>query len=203
MPAKLGRGIWIFTLLVIAVLSWQWVDDRDVEPEPTQNTIDMAANQSDYYLEDFEIINIGKRQSSGDTTGTGRYLKLTGKSLSHHFIEGYSGIENPSVQLRSNENELWQANAQRGRVSANFDVLDLQGNVELTHNRQQGKPPISVDTESLTIDTTQQLISTDEPVEVVGSGWHYNANNLRAEIDKGVLSLTQGVEAQFDNPKKQ
>ncbi len=201
MPAKLGRGIWIFTLLVIAVISWQWIDDSGVEPTAQNDTIEMAENQSDYYLEDFEIINISNHSNSTNGNANGRYLKLTGKSLSHHYLEGYSGIEQPSVQLRTKGDELWEANAQSGRVSAEFDVLNLQGQVELTHNRTQGKPPIAVDTDSITIDNTARVIDTKDTVKVKGGNWNYKANGMRAEIDTGVLSFTSGVEAQFAIPK--
>ncbi len=202
MPTKLGRGIWIFTLLAIAVLSWQWSDDRNVETLIEADTIEMAENQSDYYLEDFEIINITNPERNNDSKN-GRYMRMVGKSLSHHYLEGYSSIEQPGVQLRTDNNEEWQANALNGQVSANFDVLNLQGEVELTHNRSLGKPPISVDTNSITIDSTARVISTDDTVEVNGSGWNYKANSMRAEIDNGVLSFTSGVEARFANPKNQ
>ena len=202
MPTKLGRGIWIFTLLAIAVLSWQWIDDRNVETLTEADTIEMAENQSDYYLEDFEIVNITNPAGNSDSE-QGRYLRMVGKSLSHHYLEGYSGIEKPSVLLRTDNNEEWQADALNGRVSANFDVLNLQGQVELTHNRITGQPAISVDTNSITIDTTTRVISTEDTVEVYGSGWNYQANSMRADIDNGVLSFNSGVEARFASPKKQ
>ena len=103
MPSKIGTSLLIFALLVIAVISWQWIDDRDVETQVQNNAIEMVETQSDYYLEDFEIVNIANSRNSstdGNTTA-GRYLKITGQSLSHHFIEGYSLINNPTVHLLS------------------------------------------------------------------------------------------------------
>jgi len=86
MPSKLGKSLLTFALLVIAVISWQWIDDREVETQVQNKTIEMVENQSDYYLEDFEIVNIANsRDSTAGTTTAGRYLKITGNSLSHHF----------------------------------------------------------------------------------------------------------------------
>lgn len=223
MPSKLSRGLLIFALLVIAVLSWQWIDDRDVEPQANTDTIEMAETQSDYYLEDFEIINIANSASSPGISGknppAGRHLRITGTSLSHHHIEGYSIIQSPTVRLRSADDVRWQARAATGTISADFDVLDLQGDVELTHNRStplanapdsenQGretssnKGPVTVNTNSISINTSNRTISSNETVQVNGAGWQYNAKTMRAEIDQGTLSFTSGVEAQFANPNK-
>jgi len=206
MPPKLGKSLLIFALLVIAVVSWQWIDDRDTEPTVQSNTIEMVETQSDYYLEDFEIVNVANSHDSASSDSnskiTGRYLKITGQSLSHHHIEGYSLIERPMVQLRSPDGSQWQASALNGTVSANFDVLDLQNDVELTHSETPGQPPVTVNTNSISIDNGKRIISSSETVRVAGRGWQYNANTMHAEMDQGTLSFTSGVEAQFANPNQ-
>jgi len=199
MPSKLGTSLLIFALLVIAVISWQWSDDREVETQAQNNPIKMVETQSDYYLEDFEIINIANSRNS---TTDGRYLKITGQSLSHHFIEGYSLINNPTVHLRSTDGGQWQASALNGTISANFDVLDLQNNVVVTHSEKSDQQAVTVNTNSISIDNGKRTISSSETVKVIGRGWQYNANTMQAEIDQGTLSFTSGVEAQFANPNQ-
>lgn len=207
MPTTLSRSLLIFALLVFAVVSWQWIDDRDAEPQTANDPIQMAETQSDYYLENFEIINISNKTNTAPITTENqpglpadRQLKITGQTLSHHFIEGYSEIQNPIVSLRSKDNGQWHARASSGTVSANFDVLDLLGNVELTHNRSADSSQITVDTNSLSIDTGSRTISSDESVQVEGNGWSYNARSMNAKIDLGILSFTSGVEALFESP---
>ena len=197
MPANFGRGLLVFALMVFAVVSWQWINDRQVQPQTPDNPVTMAETQSDYYLEDFQIVNVSNPQTQGNS---GRRLEVTGESLTHHFLLGHSIIENPSVQLHSQSDDAWNAQARQGTVSAEFDVLDLQGDVEVTHNPASGVAPISVDTQSITIDTTERVIQTEQPVEVTGNGWQYKANGMRAEVENGTLSFTSGVEAQFANP---
>jgi len=199
MPSKLGTSLLIFALLVIAVISWQWSDDREVETQAQNNPIKMVETQSDYYLEDFEIVNIANSRNS---TTDGRYLKITGQSLSHHFIEGYSLINNPTVHLRSTDGGQWQASALNGTISANFDVLDLQNNVVVTHSEKSDQQAVTVNTNSISIDNGKRTISSSETVKVIGRGWQYNANTMQAEIDQGTLSFTSGVEAQFANPNQ-
>ena len=203
MPSTLSKSLLTFALLVIAVVSWQWIDERDVQPRADSNTIQMVETRSDYYLENFEIVNIansGNPTTDGKTIGS--YLKITGQSLSHHYIEGYSLINNPTVHLRSSDGGQWQASASNGTVSANFDVLDLQNNVEIKHNQSRGRSEVTVNTNSISIDNGSRTISSSETVQVNGHGWQYNANTMHAEIDKGTLSFTSGVEAQFANPNQ-
>lgn len=202
MPSKLGGGLLIFALLFLAVFSWQWIEDRNVTPQAQTDPIEMVANQSDYYLEDFEILNITNAEAATPAAATGRQLKITGQSLSHHHIDGHSTIINPTVELRGANNSKWQAQAESGIVSENFDVLDLQGNVELIHNRALQSAPTTVNTDSISIDNSNQTISTDDPVQVIGAGWQYNASTMRAELNQGTLSFTSGVEAQFESPNE-
>jgi len=208
MPKKLSTAILLLLLLIVAVVSWQWVDERNVDPAVQNAPIEMAENQSDYYLEEFEILNVSNEDSSANAA---RNVKITGKSLSHHYIEGYSLIEKPQVVLLTADKEYWQANAARGTVSADFDVLRLRGDVQLTHHEAGDTPgqqldkssAITVDTESLSIDTTQRVIETKDQVVAHGTGWQYTANSMRADIDSGTLSFTSGVEAQYANPNNQ
>ena len=204
MPTKFGRGLWIFALLVVAVLSWQLIDDRNVRSNASNGTIEMAVNESDYYLEDFEIINITNQvqNDSNSGNGSGRYFRITGRTLSHHFPEGHSTIENPSVRMRTPTTEFWHANARTGRMSADFKVLDLNGDVNIKHDRLSDKAPITVDTESIRIDTAKRMMSTEDPVVVKSTGWSYQANSMQAEVDKGILSFTSGVKGQYASDQK-
>lgn len=215
MPSKLSRSLLIFALLVVAVVSWQWIDERGPETTLASDPLEMAQTQSDYYLENFEITNISNKTNVALENNTpentietragmpaDRQLTIAGKSLSHHYIDGNSTINSPIVKLRSADNGQWSARASSGVVSANFDVLDLQGEVRLTHKRTSNDKPVTVNTNAITINTTDKTISSHEPVQVEGEGWRYNASSMNAEIDQGILSFTSGVEAQFESPDK-
>ncbi len=207
MPSSLLRAILIFALLVVAVVSWQWIEDHETEPQVDNNRIEMVERQSDYYLEGFEIINVSNNSVTAASdnaivTGTqaGRQVTITGQSLSHHYSDGYSVIEYPVVRLNSAGEGQWHAKARTGTVSPNFDVLDLLGDVQLTHTKPANDSPITVSTQSLSIDNGNRTLASREPVQVTGNGWQYSAASMEAEIDQGVLSFASGVEAQFESP---
>lgn len=204
---KLVWALPVFILLVVAVVSWQWIDDSSSTTQAESPLLSTAVSQSDYYLEDFEIINISitSNDTGGNKSSAGRRLKLTGRTLSHHHLEGYSTLENPVVQLQNENDDYWMATARRGNVSAEFDVLDLEGAVKLTNNSPadvNNDDSIKIDTESLTIDTSQRTVETDVEVRVLGNGWQYTANSMSALIDDGRLSFQSGVEATFESPNR-
>ena len=59
MPQQLANTFLIFALLVIAVLSWQWLDEDNTVPATTsEHPLEMVANQTDYYLQGFKITNL-------------------------------------------------------------------------------------------------------------------------------------------------
>lgn len=189
MPKRLANTFLIFALMVIAVLSWQWLDDDTVTLSTTDNPIQMAQNETDYYLEDFNITNVNNDK--------GQVYELSGTSLSHYFEKGNSTIEQPIVRVFSNENDYWTGEAKSGNLSADFSVLVLNGDVDLAHHRNNALPQVSVQTQSITIDTAKRQMVSDQPVQITSEKWSFKANQMRADVDNGMLSFNSGVEADY------
>ena len=74
MPRKLANALLILFLLIVAVVSWQWLDDSRPTEQASQSTVPMAENETDYTLEDFVITNVNNHK--------GQVYQLRGKSLS-------------------------------------------------------------------------------------------------------------------------
>lgn len=189
MPKTLASSFLIFALLVIAVLSWQWLDDDAVTTSSSENPIQMAQNQTDYYLENFKITNINNDK--------GQIYELSGNSLSHFIEKGNSAIEYPVMQVFSNDDDYWTGKAQRGNLSADLSVLELSNNVDLAHHRHDSPPLVSVQTQSLTIDTKKRQMTSDQPVQFSSENWSFNANQMRADVDNGMVFFNSGVEANY------
>ncbi len=189
MPRTLANTLLIFTLLVVAVLSWQWLDEDTPAGVDAQNTIQMAKNETDYYLQGFQITNVNNTK--------GQVYELSGNTLSHYFESGESIIEDPSVQVYSNDNDYWTGSARTGNLSADFSVLELTGDVDLAHHRNNDQPEIIVSAESITIDTTKRQISSAQPVNITAAKWSVTANRMRTDVDNGMLSFDSGVEAHY------
>lgn len=189
MPKRLANTFLIFALMVIAVLSWQWLDDDGVTTSTSDNPIQMAQNETDYYLEDFKITNVNNDK--------GQIYELSGTSLSHYFDQGNSSIERPIVRVFSNENDYWTGEAENGDLSADFSVLVLSGDVDLAHHRNNSLPQISVQTQSITINTETRQMTSDKPVQISSEKWSFKANHMQADVDRGMLLFNSGVEADY------
>jgi len=190
MPNTLGRSLWIFGLLVIAVLSWHWLDNSATVLVKDDDPVAISRHQSDYYLEDFFILNVDNEH--------GQVYEITGDTLVHHVTEGNSTIDQPSVQVFNQSKDFWRGNATTGDLSADFNILTLSGSVALSQHRHEGSAPIKIDTESVTIDTDKLTMVATTPVKISSDSWTFEAEKMQADVESGTLSFDTGVEAQYD-----
>lgn len=188
MPRKFANTLLILFLLVVAVVSWQWLDDRDRSELAPESTVAMAINETDYTLEDFVITNVSNTK--------GQVYKLSGKSLSHFVNGSDSIIDQPSVQMSGQEQQVWSGNARTGYLSTDFSQLELVGNVALSHTRKDN-PPVDVKAQTLNIDSASRTMRSDQPVTIDGGQWSFQANQMQADVDNGILQFQSGVEAQY------
>ena len=189
MPKRLANTFLIFALLVIAVLSWQWLDEDTNTATTADDTIQMAQNETDYYLEGFNITNVNNDK--------GQVYELSGRTLSHYFEKGNSKIEYPIVRVFSNKNDFWTGQANTGNLSTDFSVLELSGDVDLAHHRENARPKVSIQTQKLTIDTNTREMTANQAVEISSDSWSFKANQMRADVDNGRLLFNSGVEADY------
>ena len=189
MPKRLANTFLIFALLVIAVLSWQWLEEDTAVTTSQNNPVEMAANQTDYYLEGFKITNVNNEK--------GQVYELSGKTLSHFFETGNSLITEPQVRFFRDDSDYWIGSANKGGLSADFSVLTLAGSVDLAHHRKNAQPLVSVLADSITIDTVRRQMTSEQPVNISSDHWSFQANQMQADVDSGMLSFNSGVEADY------
>lgn len=191
MPRKLANALLILFLLIVAVVSWQWLDDRESPEQTAQSTVTMAENETDYTLEDFVITNVNN--------SNGQVYKLSGESLAHFVNGSPSVINSPTVQMSGEEEQNWSGAARIGYLSADFSVLELTGGVKLSHNRGDNEI-IMVATERLSIDTESRQMTSLDAVDIQGEHWTFQASQMQADLDNGILNFQSGVEANYAVP---
>ena len=188
--------------MVIAVWSWQWLENSPATTSSSDSTLQMAETESDYYLQDFRIVTVD------DTTG--EVFQLSGQSLSHHSVSGNSSIMQPVVTLYGANQTHWQGSAQHGDISADFNQVTLLGSVRLAQfpgvpaadldpatAHSVDKPSVEISSASLKVDTDKQTISTDDPVTIKSDFWSLNANQMRADINDSKLLFDEGMDAEY------
>ncbi|OED40660.1 LPS export ABC transporter periplasmic protein LptC [Chromatiales bacterium (ex Bugula neritina AB1)] len=190
MPKTLFRTLWVFALMVFAALSWQWLEDGRTSIDPAENTVAMAKNQTDYYLEDFNIVNVDNHQ--------GHVYELHGKTLSHYYNGGNSTVEQPIVRVYGAQQQHWQGSADSGEITADFSTLKLTGNVDLYRDRVSDQAPIQLETESITINNADNTMHTSDTVLIKSENWSFRANRMQADVNSGKLAFDTGVEADYE-----
>lgn len=187
--------------MVFAIWSWQWLENTRPASDNNENTLQMAETETDYYLQDFRIVNVDN--------AAGQVYQLSGRSLSHHSKDGNSSISQPLVKVFGANETHWQGSAQHGDISPDFRQLALFGAVKLAQfpslpsdldpalARGIDKATVEISSASVKIDTTKQTISTDDPVTIKSNFWSLNANQMRADINDSKLLFDAGMEAEY------
>lgn len=167
----------------------------------SDSTLKMAETESDYYLQDFRITNVDN--------AAGQVYQLSGQSLSHHSKDGSASISQPAIKVFGANQTHWQGTAQHGDISPDFRQLALFGSVRLAQYPSLpsdldpalahiiDKPAVEMSSASVKIDTTNNTISTDDPVVIKSDHWSLNANQMRADINDSKLLFDAGMDAEY------
>lgn len=195
MLRRLVTRYWL--LLPLLILTVVLIDRVDTSSSvETEDTIDMSATESDYYLSEFTTRRF-------NVEGTVEY-QLEGETLAHYPADDRSQITEPRVELRR-DNVRWFMKSQNGRFDPVPDLITLTGDVTvnrvLPSNDGSGYlGNIVMKTQSLRIANTDNRVETDQEVEIVAPTWQLKATGLRTEIDDGRLQLLSNVVARYQLP---
>ncbi len=195
MLRRLVTRYWL--LLPLLILTVVLIDRVDTSSSvETEDTIDMSATESDYYLSEFTTRRF-------NVEGTVEY-QLEGETLAHYPADDRSQITEPRVELRR-DNVRWFMKSQNGRFDPVPDLITLTGDVTVNRvlpsndgNGYLGN--IVMKTQSLRIANTDNWVETDQEVEIVAPTWQLKATGLRTEIDDGRLQLLSNVVARYQLP---
>jgi len=186
----LSRYWLILPLLILVVIAI----DRIETPETfeVEETIDMRETRSDYYMADFKT---RKYRADGSIEYT-----IQGDTLAHYPDNDRSEIIAPKMQLHR-PGAVWEISSSSGRFDTNPDLFTLQGGV-VVHRTQSDSDPITIKTDSLTVATQSNQVSTDNAIEIVSAHWALKAVGMTSAIDDGTLTLLSSVSATFDVPRE-
>lgn len=189
MLSRLLSHYWLLIPLMIIVVV---VVDRIEAPEvfDVEETIDMSETRSDYYLADFS-------SRKYDDLGQVEYT-VQGETLAHYPISDRSEITGPRIELHR-EGVHWQIQSDNGIFDTNPDLFTLQGDV-LVQRSSADSDPVTIRTNSLTIATESNEVSTDAVIEIIAPAWHLQATGLKSAIDQGKLTLLSEVTGRYEVP---
>lgn len=193
MLMRLISRYWLLVpLLLLAIVIRDWVETTTDTIE-VEDTIDMRAIESDYYLEKFKTHKY-------DTSGNIEYV-VTGETLAHYPIDDRSEITQPSVVMHR-ETSKWKIDSVSGELKKNPAIFTLHGGVIAKREIEDGTP-IIIRTEELKIFADGNELRTDKAIEIVAETWKLRSIGLQSSLDEGKLKLLSTVTGRYEVGNKE
>jgi lipopolysaccharide export system protein LptC len=181
-------GLILTTLaLVLVFLFWRPFSDG-VDDEPVLDTEQLQP--------DFTAEGLFTRIFSAEGTLQHR---IESTRMAHYSVIGLTELTQPTyhstIELSDGGTEQWHVRADKGSYFED-DRLLLEDNVRITN--EDGRSYIqAIETDSLTIDTVTQVISTDDMVLIYGPQFEVRGQGMRANLESQQLELSQHVETLY------
>jgi lipopolysaccharide export system protein LptC len=115
-------------------------------------------DEPDYIVENFSFVRM-------DASGKPRYV-VTGRRLAHLPAGDVSQIEQPVVQSMAPERARMTIHANQARIRHADDQVDLIGNVDVQRPAAPNVQSLRVRTEALTVLPDEEILKTDQAVEM-------------------------------------
>jgi lipopolysaccharide export system protein LptC len=115
-------------------------------------------NEPDYIVENFSFVRM-------DETGKPRYV-VSGRRLAHLPMGDVSTIDKPVMRSMAPERARMTIHANEARIRHEDDQVDLIGNVDVVRLAAPNVQPMRVRTEALTVLPDEEILKTDQAVEM-------------------------------------
>jgi lipopolysaccharide export system protein LptC len=184
--SRLGSalGTWVPTamLVVLAVASSLWLTglgDRQGEIKR------FVSRTPDLTMQEFEVTTMGE---------DGRPLRRLSAAYMAHFSDtGTKELTQPHLIVYREQAEPWHVASERGRVSADNDVLMLLGEVDIWRNSPDGKREIHIETENLRVLPREEYAETDLPVRISTRETLTRGTGMRVYLGESRVQLLSQV----------
>lgn len=120
---------------------------------------------------------------------------LTAKTLTQYDHSPLTKMQQPELEM-ANDKGSWTITSEDSVVKENGDLIVFTDNVN-AHNAQQN---ISLNTEELRFRSDTNIARSPGEVDLEFESGKTRAGALKADLDKGILILEQGVKSEFDAP---
>lgn len=139
-------------------------------------------DNADYYV-------LNARLTSTNPQGQPAYEMTADKVL--YFADGTSGLQQVHAYALGGSSSAWDLRADRGRISADGNRVDLMDNVRM-EGELKGKP-ILVTTQAITVYPDTEQLESAAAVNIKGDIHVTDAVGMRGEFSKRRLELLSNV----------
>ena len=120
---------------------------------------------------------------------------LTAETLTQYDHNPLTEMQQPELEMAKDKGSCTIVSEQ-GLVQENGDLIVFSGDVKARNQQQK----ITLDTQELRFRSDTNIASSPGSVDLEFESGKTRAGALEADLDKGILTLEQGVKSEFDAP---
>ncbi len=132
------------------------------------------------------------------TGADGRALyTLDAAQIQQQPNQGTVDLQQVQLGFHDTSGTQWTARADRGRLTQESGVVQLEGGVRVAGALPDTGEPAEISTEHLSLDTQSQIVTTRDPVTLLVSGRALHAQGLIARLKERHVQLESAVHGSF------
>ena len=180
-------------LLVIGIAFFTSWLLRTLGETPLVKT-DGINREPDYFFNDFVAT---ARNLQGDIT-----YRLEAKRLQHLPYNRSMHLEKPYIELFHNKTKPWQTWAEQGVFYEKRRLVTLTGKVRIHRAADEVNQPVTLLTESLTLDMRDKIAKTSAEVQITSGEDILYATGMLVDLETGRVELHSKVQGKYEVPKQ-
>jgi len=178
MPRKRIQTI---VLCALAALAWQFIQNPAELDVPGPSDTDTLQT----YLRDSEIVRF---DSSGNAIDS-----IAASDVRFYSARALAELEEPEVSRTFNVDESWSVRADRGYIDQSNQQVRFEGDVRLTHDKNE----LQLSSETLNLDLRTDIAQTNSIVELKQSNGNTRAKGLKADLNKQIFEFLSEVNSTY------
>lgn len=150
-----------------------------------------AYNSPDYYMEDFKTLAM-------DEAGNPRY-KLEAIYMAHYSQNDATEVLNPRMQFYRDQQPPLNVTANKGWLTADNEVVLLDGDVKFVETNEQGEHNIQIHTQKARLLINQNYAETDEFARIITRRTTITGTGMQVNFNQGKLTVLSDVHTIIKN----
>lgn len=182
-----GRRLRTLLLLLFAVGTWWLV--RQLDTAVIGKRPDLAESP-DYYIEDFQMTTMDEQGRPA--------RRLEAGYMEHYPNTDIKLLQRAYLVMYESASPAWHVRASRARVSADNQVIDLMGGVQIWREDVTGSRELEVEAEDLTVYTERRYGETLKPVVIRTPHSESRGTGMQVYLNESRLILTSQVRTHYE-----
>ncbi len=183
----IGQRIWILLLLLLAA-GTGWVVRHVTTPSVGKSVT--SAESPDYYLEQFEMTTL-------DEYGRPK-RRLEAQYMEHDPNTLIKALHQPYLIMYQSTSPPWHIRSSEARLSADNEIIDLLGQVQIWREGTSGTRDLEIETEDLTVHTKTYYGETSKPAVIRTLQSESRGTGMQAYLDESRLILQSQVRTRYE-----